>query len=105
MAEEILACRYSVIVDATFLNASYIKKFKTIAKHKRVPFVILEFRASEQTLRQRIINRKRDASDADLAILEKQLKQWQVLSGEEKENVIEINTEKPVDIEILMRAI
>ncbi len=105
LAEIILDAGYSVIVDATFLNNSYIKQFKMIAESKQVPFLILEFSASEQTLRQRIINRKQGASDADLAVLEHQLKQRQNLSDKEKENAIEINTEEPVDFENLMKNI
>ncbi len=105
LAEEILDAGYSVIVDATFLNSSYIKPFKMIADKKQIPFLILEFGASEQTLRQRIINRKQGASDADLAVLEQQLKQRQDLSDKEKENAIEINTEEPVDFEILIENI
>ncbi len=103
LAEKILDSGYSVIVDATFLNSSYIKQFKTIAKNKQCEFLILEFYASEKMLRQRIINRKQDASDADLAVLENQLKQWQALSGNERKNVIAVNTEKPVNIKELMR--
>jgi len=98
LAEEILDAGYSVIVDATFLNNSYIKQFKMIADKKQIPFLILECCASEQTLRQRIINRKGGASDADLAVLEQQLKQRQDLSDSEKKNVIEINTEEALDL-------
>lgn len=105
LAEKILDSGYSVIVDATFINSSFIKQFKTIAEKKQVPFFILEFRATERTLRQRIINRKQGASDADIAVLEKQLKQWQDLSDNEKKNVIEINTEEPVDFGSLIENI
>ncbi len=104
-AEEILDAGYSVIVDATFLNNSYIKQFKMIADKKQIPFLILEFSAAEQTLRQRIINRKQGASDADLAVLEQQLKQRQDLSDSEKNKVIEINTEEPIDFGLLIENI
>lgn len=105
LAEKILDAGYSVIIDASFLNNSYIKQFKAIAEKKQIPFLILEFCASEQTLRQRIINRKQDASDADLAILENQLKQRHNLSDKERENMIEINTEERIDFDSLIENI
>jgi len=105
LAEKILDAGYSVIVDATFLNNSYIKQFKMIATRKQVPFLILQFSASEQTLEQRIINREQGASDADLAVLEQQLKQRQDLSNDEKNDVIEINTEEALDLSGLIENI
>lgn len=105
LTDGILDAGYSVIVDATFLNSSYIKQFKMVADKKQIPFLILEFGASEQTLRQRIINRKQGASDADLAVLEQQLKQRQDLSDSERKDVIEINTEEPVDFARVIESI
>ncbi len=105
LAGKILDSGYSVVVDATFLNSLYVKKFKAIAKNKQIPFCILEFKASKQTLEQRIINRKQDASDADLAVLDKQVKQWQELSDNDKKNMIAINTEKDIDIDNLIESI
>ena len=53
-------------------------------------------------LRQRIMARKNDISDADLSVLENQISHWQPLAEHEKLKSICIDTEKPLDIESLL---
>ena len=98
LAELVIDAGYSVIVDATFQKDEQRKRFRNLARVKEVPFVILEFTASIDTLRQRIKARKYDVSDADLLILEHQYANWRPLSKEEKPYAIEINTETTFDI-------
>ncbi|VAX14062.1 FIG00496272: hypothetical protein [hydrothermal vent metagenome] len=105
LADKILEAGYSVIVDATFLKNLYVEQFAAIAKKKQVLFSILVFNASAQTLRQRIMNRKQGASDADLAVLEQQLKQQQELSDRYGKNVININTEELLDFRSIIEKI
>jgi predicted kinase len=62
-----------------------------------MPFIILEFSASAETLRRRIQARTHDVSDADLSVLEHQLATAEPVHASELTNRIEIDTEKTFD--------
>ncbi|MCA9137002.1 MAG: AAA family ATPase [Planctomycetales bacterium] len=90
MARCIMRSGYPVIVDATFLRHSQRKMFQSLAQREEATFKILDCHASEQTLRQRIADRMvrdNDASDADLAVLERQLAAHEPLDEQEQELV------------------
>ncbi|QEG01762.1 Zeta toxin [Stieleria maiorica] len=92
MARCILRSGYPVIVDATFLRQADRQTFRSLASREGATFGILDCRADEQTLRQRItdrIARDEDASDADLAVLDQQLASRQPLSQQEQNSVVE----------------
>lgn len=95
----------SVIVDATFTKVEQRNLFRKLATEKKLNFVILEFIASDKILRQRIRERKDDVSDADLNVLESQIKNWSSLDSDEQDYLITINTEEVFDIEQLMSQI
>lgn len=97
LAEAMLGAGYSVIVDATFLKRSQREPFRRIAQLKSVPMVILDLAAPSEVLRQRLRQRKGDASDADLAVLEHQLADFGPLDEDEKADSIAVNTEGKVD--------
>lgn len=101
LAGKILDAGYPVIVDAAFLKFEERDNFGKLAKAKKVPFIILEFLATHDTLRQRIIKREKNVSDADLSVLEQQIAKWQPLGKSEKDRAITIDTETPVDIMLL----
>lgn len=98
LASGIITAGYPVIVDATFLKAAQREQFRKLAEADKVPFVILSFSALPDTLRGRIVDRDQGVSDANLAVLENQLKHWQPLTSDETAYVIEIDTNKPVDV-------
>jgi len=98
-AESILKAGFPVIVDAAFLEASRRAPFAQLAQKLQTPFVIAE------SLRQRIRQRRGDASDADLSILEHQLLQYQPLSAVERPNTITINTEQELELKHLVNQI
>jgi len=102
LTDSIIDAGLSVIVDATFSSIEQCKLFKELATKKQAHFIILEFFASDETLKQRIRGRKNDVSDADLTILENQIKNWQPLEQDEKTHSILINTEKSFDIKKLL---
>ena len=102
LAGSIIDAGLPVIVDATFSTVEQRKLFKELATKKQARFIILEFVATNETLKQRILGRKNDVSDADLNILENQIKNWQTLEQDEKTNSILIDTEKPFDIDKLL---
>jgi len=98
LAAQILGAGYSVIVDAVFLHYEEREQFRKLADAKQASFVILECIADVETLRQRIVQRKNDVSDADLKVLEMQLSKWQPLHKDERIKTVTIDTSTPVDI-------
>lgn len=105
LAEDILDAGLPVIVDATFSAHEQRALFKELSTKKHAHFIILEFIASEETLRQRILNRKNDVSDADINILKYQIKHWQPLEQDENTHSISINTDESLDFEKLLKSI
>ncbi len=93
LARGLLRSGYPVIVDATFLKQSDRQTFQKLAKSEGVRFAILDCHADVPTLRQRITDRiakGKDASDADLSVLQLQLESQEVLTPAECESVIDI---------------
>jgi len=68
-----LAAGYSAIADAAFLTASERTEIAVVAARENVPFTGFWLDAPAALLRERIAARTGDASDADLAVLERQL--------------------------------
>lgn len=68
-----LAAGYSVIVDATFLRADERDAIAAVAKTQGVPFAGFWLEAPPVVLAARVTARQGDASDADRAVLERQL--------------------------------
>ena len=56
-------------------------------------------------LRQRIMERKNDVSDADLTVLEYQLSNWQALRSNELVNTVSVQTDQALDINDLIHEI
>lgn len=102
LAEVIIDAGLPVIVDATFSNFEQRKLFEELATKKQARYIILEFVAEDKTLKKRISDRTQTVSDADINVLENQIKNWQSLEQDEKTHSILINTEEPLDIEQLL---
>ncbi len=86
-ALSLLRSGYRVIVDASFLGKSQREAFRKLAQTLAAPFAILGTCANTATLRQRILARERrggDASEASLAVLEKQLASQEPLTADEQ---------------------
>ncbi len=104
LARSILGAGCSVVVDATFLEASRRQVFRKLAREMGAGYRILAFEAPEQVLRQRIIARAErggDPSEADLAVLERQLQKRQPLSAQERGEAVVIDTTAAVPWEVL----
>jgi hypothetical protein len=97
LASALLEAGITVIVDAAFLKYEQRRPFRELADNRQIPFVIVEFIASADTLRQRIKARKQDVSDADLSVLEHQLATAEPVQESERSCLIEIDTEKAFD--------
>lgn len=94
-ADTILAAGFPVIVDATFLDQTMRRLFADLATERRVVFRILDFKAPEALLRQRIASRqqqRKDPSEADLQVLEYQLAHHIPLSPQEQAVAITFDT-------------
>jgi aminoglycoside phosphotransferase family enzyme/predicted kinase len=68
-----LAAGYSAVVDAVFLKPSERAAIGEVARAAGVPFTGLWLEAPAAVLAQRVAARRGDASDADVAVLERQL--------------------------------
>ena len=90
LARGILRSGFSVVVDATFLKQSTREQFAQLARRESVRFRILDFQADKNVLRERIVSRRsegHDASDADLSVLESQIRSCDPLSDWERRQV------------------
>jgi len=105
LSASVLQAGFSVIVDAAFLKYEQRQPFMQLAQEKQIPFVILEFTAVADTLRQRIRDRVDDVSDADLSVLEHQLATTGLLHDDELSCLITIDTEKDFDANKLVEQI
>jgi len=94
LADKIIAAGFTVIVDAAFLQYEQRKDFQLLAEKLAVPYIIVEMTAPAETLKQRIVARKNDVSDADLEVLEFQLKNWVPLHTDETSYSIPVNVEE-----------
>lgn len=95
-----LACGYSVILDATFLAHEHRQQAQALADRLGVPFAIIEFQASADTLRRRVQRRSlhaNDASEADLSVLEDQLAAAEPLHANEQAAVFAFDAEPEFD--------
>ncbi|BBI98386.1 hypothetical protein FGKAn22_00790 [Ferrigenium kumadai] len=74
LALELLGCGFPVIVDAAFLRHGERARFRDLARQMDVPFAIAAMPVDLSLLRARIAQRQAqasDASEADIAVLEK----------------------------------
>lgn len=101
LARTVLASGRSAIVDATFADAGQRRQFRALAESMQVPFHILEFTAPARVLRERVAGRSGGASDADLAVLERQLEQWTDLGDDEFGDRIVVDTTLDFDPQAL----
>ena len=88
------------VVDAAFLQRWQRERFANLAAGLGVPFAIVDFAASESSLRERVARRVRadaDASDADRAVLEHQLRAHEPLGPDERDAVVRYDAEAPLE--------
>jgi aminoglycoside phosphotransferase family enzyme/predicted kinase len=90
-AASALRARWPAIVDATFLRRTERDAFRALARELGVPFAMLSCQAPDAVLRERIVARARgggDASEADLAVLDRQLQVQESLGDDELRDTI-----------------
>ncbi|WP_043739780.1 AAA family ATPase [Thioalkalivibrio nitratireducens] len=75
-ADLLLGQGQTVIVDATFLTRAQRAPFEELARARGIPSAVVACQADAETLRRRLAARQRaarDASDAGIAVMERQL--------------------------------
>lgn len=90
IARQVIEAGYPVVIDATFLRRAHRDRFRRLADDLGVPFRIVPFEADEAELRRRLRGRPGagDASDADEAVLEYQLRHREPLGEDERPYVV-----------------
>jgi len=99
---------FSVVVDAANLKPTQRQLFIELAKSLHVPYFILNYQASVDTLRQRVKKRadqSKDVSDATLKVLDYQLETYEPLLSEEKPFAIDIDTSEAIDVDKIIKHI
>jgi aminoglycoside phosphotransferase family enzyme/predicted kinase len=95
LARYLIEGGYTAIVDAAFLKRNERDRFRLLAGQLGVPFVLLDFSADEDTLRDRIRRRQssgQDPSEAGVEVLEAQLGSQEALLADERELAVTIET-------------
>jgi aminoglycoside phosphotransferase family enzyme/gluconate kinase len=88
---------FSVIVDAAFLKRAQRIIFRDLARQRGLPFIILDCQTPEEILRKRVLKReRRDASEADTAVLAHQLATHEPLTETEQRYVVTVDTTQGV---------
>jgi aminoglycoside phosphotransferase family enzyme/predicted kinase len=108
VARGIVQSGFPAIVDAAFLKRRERAAFHELAQESSVPFVILDVTAPENLLRERVeqrIQRGRDASEADIAVLENQLRNSEPLDDSELAVTIGVDTERAEGVQALAQCL
>jgi aminoglycoside phosphotransferase family enzyme/predicted kinase len=100
LAAEAIGAGFTAIVDAAFLRRWQRDTLRAVAAQAGIPFVLIDIEAREATLRERVARRARegrDASDADLAVLDFQLRTAEALAADERADALAWNGDDPVE--------
>ncbi len=87
LSKMLLISGYDAIVDATFLQQKQRQLFINLAQSLSVNFTLLSIESDPKTIEQRLQKRQQgfDISDADLSIMQQQLKQQDNISDTEQQ--------------------
>ncbi len=96
LAAVILDGGFPVIVDGTFLHRQVRDDFRHLARRLNTPFAILHCSAGQDEIRRRLVAREQgwtDASEADVAVMERQREQLEPPADEELDSVVKVDSE------------
>ncbi|HVL75220.1 MAG TPA: AAA family ATPase [Noviherbaspirillum sp.] len=105
---QIVEAGYPVIVDAAFLKRAQRDILRQAAMRLGVPFLIVDVQTSQSTMEARVAARSRagsDASDADLAVLRRQLASDEPLAADERDLAVRVTCESGGEQEALARVL
>lgn len=106
LAAGALDAGWPVIVDAAFLRRDERQRFAALAAARRCPFAILHCHAPMALLRERVAAREQrggDASEADVAVLERLAARAEPLGADERAASLDADTSGPIDVAALGR--
>lgn len=92
---------FNCIMDGTFLRHAERAAVRGLCKQSEARFVILDCFAPDETIRQRLRERairRRDASEADTAVLDYQLAEEEPLTADEQALSVKVDTTAAVDL-------
>ena len=96
LSGQLLDSGFNVIVDATFLRHTDRQPFIELACSRNLRWHLLDVTASESIMRERIVARhtdSRDASEADIAVLEHQMQHHDPFTADEQCHCINLATD------------
>ncbi|MGR9035237.1 MAG: bifunctional aminoglycoside phosphotransferase/ATP-binding protein [Gammaproteobacteria bacterium] len=96
LARSVILSGFPVVIDAAFLKSQQRALFRETAASLSARFIIIDFQASDDTLRRRILNRQlryNDPSEATVDVLRHQQQTAESLTDSERKEVISVNTE------------
>jgi aminoglycoside phosphotransferase family enzyme/predicted kinase len=99
LARSVVRAGYPVVVDGAFLQRRQRDRLRALAADLDVPFAIVDFVASVETLRARVRERQAagtDASDADLQVLERQRHSLEPIAPDERTVTVTYDAEAPL---------
>lgn len=99
LAGKIIAAGFPALIDAAHLRQPERDACRRLANVLGIPWVIVDVRASLQTMRERIEHRRAegtDPSEADLAVLELQRTHAEPLTAQELARTVTVDTGKPL---------
>jgi aminoglycoside phosphotransferase family enzyme/predicted kinase len=105
LTRTVLSAGYHTIVDATFLKTDLVQRFRAVAATCGVQVRILDVRAPEKLLRERLSLRAekgRDVSEADQSVLTEQLKKYEELDGPDVIVVDGVSPPSPAELSRLL---
>jgi aminoglycoside phosphotransferase family enzyme/predicted kinase len=103
-----LTAGQSIIIDAASLRRAERLSFLALAEELGTSFSIFHCRASDATLRTRLLQRQQkggEASEADIAVMQRQLGYWEGFTDRESPHVIDLDTEDETLIAAALRAV
>jgi hypothetical protein len=99
-ARSIVDGGFTALVDAAFLRRAERDDFRALARQLGARFAIVECRAPAAVLRARLAARAtadRDASDATVDVLERQLASGEGVAGDERKYTFSVDTDATLD--------
>jgi hypothetical protein len=97
LAHRVLTAGHIAVIDGAFLQRWQRDLFCDLANELGIPFVIIDLTVDAATLRERITKRlagEHDASEAGLAVLDRQIATAQAIAPEERRFTVQCDAGK-----------
>lgn len=94
LADQLLASGLPVIIDAANLKERERSLFANLAEEQGMPFALLHCEAPDDFRREWVRNRKGDASEATIELLDAQQDWFEALTTDEKTRTIHLQTDQ-----------